>query len=85
MITQVDRWTNSAQQVRPVLEALAEDMSAAAIEAGDHALAGPARAFAAQRAITADELRESVGRGVDPYYRDEETTTAVEVMEEEEW
>ncbi|MEV6341236.1 hypothetical protein AB0M12_41765 [Nocardia vinacea] len=80
-------WALSPEQVRPTLEALAEDMSAAAVEAGDHALAGAGRAFAAQRAITAEQLRESVSRGVDPFYRNKQTETEseVEVMEEEEW
>ncbi|MFE9328812.1 hypothetical protein ACIHDR_48660 [Nocardia sp. NPDC052278] len=42
-----------------VLWNLAEDMEAAAIEAGDHADAGAGRAFAAQRAIQAGNLREA--------------------------
>jgi hypothetical protein len=82
----VNLWAMRPEEIAQTLSALAEDMSAAAVEAGDHTLLGPDRAFAAQRAITADQLRESVDRGVDPYYRDEvsETESEVEVMELEE-
>ncbi|MBF6163064.1 hypothetical protein IU421_30265 [Nocardia cyriacigeorgica] len=46
--------------ITEVVFGLAEDMEAAAIEAADHAFAGPARAFAAQRAIRADGIRQAV-------------------------
>lgn len=40
---------------------LAADMEFAAIEAADQSWAGSARVFAAERAIRAGEIRESVG------------------------
>lgn len=84
--SRMDLWAMSPEQLRPTLQALAEDMSAAAVETGDHTERGPERAFAAQRAIAAEELRESAARGADPFYRDEETEidAEVEVMELEE-
>lgn len=65
---------------RVVLLGLAEDMEAAAIDAGDHAPAGLTRAFAAERAIRADEIRECAYRAQNPIDGIQE----IDDMEEEE-
>lgn len=62
-----DLWSMPTAETVATLRALAEDMEAAAVDAGDQAPAGAGRAFAAQRAVCADELRD----GLSAYLPDE--------------